>query len=80
MSLNIEAFCEDHETVKTFNNVVLMWPQRATASWVYRSEGWCCTQGCHSHKRSKFPDFSLTYIHFSLTNQTYKNEDMYVKV
>ena len=36
MSLNIEAFCEDHETVKTFNNVVLMWPQRAIASRVYK--------------------------------------------
>ena len=21
-------------------------------------------QGCHSHKISKFPDFSLTYLHF----------------
>ena len=33
-------------------------------------------QGCHSHKISKFLDFSLTYIHFSLTNHTYKNYDM----
>ena len=32
-----------------------------------------CYQGCHSHKISKFPDFSLTYLHFSLTDQTYKN-------
>ena len=29
-------------------------------------------QGCKSHKISKFPDFSLTYLHFSLTNDTYK--------
>ena len=29
-------------------------------------------QGCHSHKISKFPDFSQTSFHFSLNNQTYK--------
>ena len=27
-------------------------------------------QGCHSHKISKFPEFSLTILHFPLTNQT----------
>ena len=27
-------------------------------------------QGCHSHKISKFPDFSLTYLTFSLTTET----------
>ena len=30
-------------------------------------------QGCKSNKISKFPNFSLTYLHFSLTNQTYKS-------
>ena len=29
-------------------------------------------QGCHSHKISKFPDFFLNYLHFSLTNQAEK--------
>ena len=33
-----------------------------------------------THKISKFPDFSLTYFHFPLTNETYKNCDMYVLV
>ena len=38
------------------------------------------SQGCHSDKVSKFPDLSLTCLHFPLTNQTYQNEDMYILV
>ena len=41
-------------------------------------------QGCHSDKISKFPDFSLTFsltcLHFSLTDQAYKDEDMHILV
>ena len=45
---------------------------RAKVQWLW------VWQSCHSHKISKFPDFSLTYFHFSLTIQIYEKKDMYV--
>ena len=52
------------------NQTFLDPPQKMQPKFVAKHVMDC--QSCHSHKISKFPDFSLIYLDFSLTTQTIK--------